>query len=165
MTDRRRGSALRQGLLAGLLAAALCIPGAARGQEPPGPPDFAWPYGVVQADGANLDPAVQPVIALVNGRACGEDLTRVAAPGPGTPASDVGKTVYVVDVLADGSRPGQRPGCGTPGAGIRLWFPVARRFAVQEPVFAPGGQRVDVELGPALPFRMAAPLVASDGVN
>lgn len=169
MELERRGSARRRWLVAGVLAAALVfvrggdIPAGA--QDPPAPPLFAWPYGTVQADGGNLDPAVQPVIALVNGRACGDALTQVAAPGPNTPASDVGKTVYVVDVLPDGTRPGERPGCGAPGMAIRLWFPVAGRFALQEPVFAPGGQRVDVELGPVVPFRMAAPLVASDGVN
>ncbi len=162
---RRRGRALRPVLPAGLLVAALVFTAVSEAQEPPGPPDFAWPYGIVEADGANLDPAVQPVVALVNGKACGEGMTQVAAAGPGTPASDVGRTVYVVDVLADGSRPGQRPGCGSPGLPIRLWFPAVRRFALQEPSFAPGGQRVDVELGPVLPFRLSALLAASDGVN
>ncbi|GIW18864.1 hypothetical protein [Tepidiforma sp.] len=165
MTTLRRGWARRLMIFAGLLAAALSFPAGSGAQQPPGPPDFAWPYGIVQADGANLDPAVQPVIALVNGKACGDGVTQVAAAGPGTPASDVGKTVYVVDVLADGSGPGQRPGCGAPGLPIRLWFPVARRFALQEPLFAPGGQRADVDLGPALPFRLTAPQAASDGVN
>lgn len=165
MTADRRGSALRWATLAGLLAAALLVPGVTRGQEPPGPPDFAWPYGIVRADGANLDPAAQPVVAIVNGQACGSALTQVAAPGPDTPASDVGRTVYVVDVLADGTRPGQRGGCGVAGVPIRFWFPVAGRLALQQPLFAPGGQRVDLDLGPPLEFRMVAPVVASDGVN
>ncbi len=169
MSRERREWARRRQTAAGLLTAALLLLGGgeapAGALEPPAPPLFAWPYGTVQAEGGNIDPAVQPIIALVNGRACGEAMTQVAVAGPGTPASDVGKTVYVVDVLADGARPGERPGCGAPGLAIRFWFPVAGRFAQQEAVYAPGGQRVDLELGPVLPFRMAAPLVAADGVN
>ncbi len=130
-------------------------------QTPP-QPDFAWPYGVVQAAGANLDPAEQPVLALLNGRVCGHATTEVAAAQDGTPASDVGKTVYVVDVLANGTESGHLPGCGTPGAPITLYFPVAGRVALQQPLFAQGGQRADLELGQPLVFRLQAPLLASD---
>jgi hypothetical protein len=165
MNVQRRGGALLQRWVAAMLAAALCAWAAAEAQEPPGAPDFAWPYGTVQVDGANLDPAVQPVIALVNGQSCGDGLTQVAGAAPGTPPGDIGKTVYVVDVLAHGSGVGQRPGCGVAGLPIWLWFPVAGRFALEQPLFGPGGQRADLELGPPLAFRLRSPQVARDGVE
>ncbi|WP_322797005.1 hypothetical protein [Tepidiforma sp.] len=166
MTPQRRRSAVRRAALAAVAAAAFCIPVGARAQPAsPGPPDFAWPYGIVRLDGANIEPPIQPVIALVNGRACGSDLTRIAEPGPGTPPTDVGRTAYVVDVLADGQAPGQRPGCGVPGLPILLYFPALGRFALQQPTFAPGPQRLDLDLGPGLPYRLASPVVASDGTN
>lgn len=163
MNVGRRGGALLQRWVAAMLAAALGVWGSAGAQEPPGAPDFAWPYGTVLVDGANLEPPVQPVIALVNGVSCGDALTKVATAAPGTPPGDVGKTVYVVDVLADGSRPGQRLGCGVAGLPIQLWFPVARRLALQQPLFAPGGQRIDLALGAPLGFELRATVVASDG--
>lgn len=150
------------GALAFSLVAGAAAPALARTT---GAPDFAWPYGRVQAAGGNVSPIEQPVIALVNGRACGEGSTKLAQAGTGVPAGDVGKTVYVVDVLADGTNPGQRPGCGTAGATIRLYFPVSRRIASQQAAFAPGPQRFDVDLGPELGFRLAAPVVAGDGAQ
>ena len=133
-------------------------------QDPP-EPDFFWPYGTVQVDGANVEPAEQQVVAIVNGVACGESMTFVAAPGPGVPAGDVGKTVYVVDVHADGVGAGQRVGCGSAGDAVALYFPELRRLALQQPVFVVGGQRVDLALGAELGFRLQGPMVASDGVN
>lgn len=138
--------------------------GIAFAADPP-QPDFFWPYGRVQADGANIVPEQQTVIALVNGKACGEGETLVAQAGPGVPAGDVGKTVYVVDVLADGPGSGHRPGCGFPGAPVLLYFAGAHRLALQQPVFIVGGQRFDVDLGPELSYRLQGPMLASDGVN
>jgi hypothetical protein len=147
-----------------VLASAALGAGTAFGQNPP-QPDFFWPYGKVQLAGSNIEPQQQTVIGLVNGRACGEATTLVAAPGPGVPAGDVGKTVYVVDVLADGSNAGQRPGCGHPGDLVHLYFVGSHRLAAQQAFFAAGGQRFDVELGPELSFRLTTPVLASDGSN
>ena len=132
--------------------------------DPPAP-DFFWPYGRVQLDGANIEPSQQTVIALVNGRACGEATTFIAVAGPGVPEADVDKTVYVVDVLADGNGAGQRMGCGYAGAPVALYFVGSRRLAQQQPAFLAGGERVDVDLGPELQFRLQGPMVAADGVN
>ena len=153
-------------LLAGVLVLSFLAASAnhALAQNPPAP-DFFWPYGRVQLGGANITPEEQTVIALVAGRACGESTTKVAQAGPGVPAGDVGKTVYVVDVLAAGSNPGQRPGCGTAGAAVQLYFAGAHRLATQQASFTPGPQRLDVELGPELTFRLTAPVLASDGTN
>lgn len=138
------------------------LPGEAA--DPP-QPDFFWPYGQVRLDGANIDPAEQPVIGLVNGRACGQATTRVAQAGPGVPAGDVGKTVFVVDILANGLEVGHRPGCGHPGDAVQLYFPLARRLGVQGALFVAGPQRLDVDLGPELQFALRGPMVASDGAN
>jgi hypothetical protein len=135
-----------------------------RAQDPP-QPDFYWPYGRVQLNGENIDPAVQPVIGIVNGRACGEASTLVATEGDGVPEGDVGKTVYVVDIVAEGSGAGHRLGCGRAGDSVMLYFPESRRLAQQQPLFFVGGQRVDVDLGAELSFRLQGPMVASDGVN
>ncbi len=132
--------------------------------DPP-QPDFFWPHGTVQLAGENVEPEVQPVIALVNGRACGEAETFVAQAGEGVPPGDVGKTVYVVNVLADGTSAGQRPGCGEAGELVSLYFVGSHRLALQQPQFAVGGLRVDLELGPELSFRMPLPMLAGDGVE
>ena len=141
--------------------AALSLAGA---QSPP-QPDFFWPYGTVLLGAENILPAQQPVIGLVNGKACGESTTFIATDAPGVPEGDVGKTVYVVDILADGSGPGHRPGCGTPGAPVTLYFPESHRLSQQAPGFIAGGQRVDVSLGPELIYRLQGPMLASDGTN
>lgn len=157
----------RMRLLAGVLASfCLGLAGfsAVRAIDPP-QPDFFWPYGRVQLDGANIAPAAQRVIGIVNGRACGEAETFLVDEGPGVPPADAGKTVYVVDVLADGPNAGQRPGCGHPGDTVTLYFPDAHRFAVQQAAFVPGSARLDVDLGPELSHRLPGPMLASDGVN
>ena len=161
--SRRRLSLLAIEMLA-LLCAALAAPGALAQGDPP-QPDFYWPYGQVQLDGANIQPAGQRIIAIVHGRACGEGNTLVPVAGPGVPPEDVGKTAYVVDVLHDGTGAGQRPGCGMAGAAVNFYFPELGRFAVQQPGFVVGTQRVDLDLGAALSVRMVVPLVAGDGVN
>jgi hypothetical protein len=131
----------------------------------PPQPDFFWPYGKVQEDGQNIEPPVQSVIALVNGHACGDATTQVALAGPGVPVGDVGKTVYVVDVLADGAEPGDRAGCGHAGDLVSLYFPQLHRFAFQQATFIAGNSRIDIDLGPEMPFRLVGPLLANDGSN
>lgn len=164
--DRPRGS-LAWLLAAGVLAS-LCLGFAASrpaGAADPPQPDFFWPYGKVQVDGANISPPVQRVVGIVNGRACGEASTLVAQAGAGVPAGDVGKTVYVVDILADGANAGQRVGCGHPGDFVSLYFPDIHRFSLQQALFAPGSLRFDVDLGPELSFRLQGPMLAADGSN
>ena len=48
---------------------------------------------------------------------------------------------------------------------VQLYFPLARRIGVQAGLFVAGPQRLDVDLGPELQFRLQGPMVASDGVN
>jgi hypothetical protein len=132
--------------------------------DPP-QPDFFWPYGRVSVDGAPAQPTEQTVIGLVRGMACGDAVTKVVQAGDGVPPEDVGATVYVVDVLAAGEDPGQRPGCGEPGDAVTLYFVGSRRIAVQQPSFVVGSQRVDVDLGPELSFQLVGAMVASDGTN
>ena len=144
-----------------LALAAIPLAGAA---DPP-QPDFFWPYGRVQLDGANIEPAEQTVIGIVNGIACGEATTLVATEGPGVPAGDVGKSVYVVDVLAEGTSAGHRAGCGRAGDSVLLYFAESHRIAQQVPLFAAGGLRVDVDLGSELVHRLRGPMLASDGVD
>lgn len=143
---------------------ALATASAAIAVDPP-QPDFFWPFGTVQSGGENIQPAQQRVIAVVNGKACGEALTLVAQVGPGVPPSDVGKTVYVVDVLADGTGTGQRPGCGRPGDQVLLYFTGSKAIAAQAATFVVGNQRFDVELGPTLQYSLQGPMLASDGTN
>ncbi|MFN8616666.1 MAG: hypothetical protein U0837_06185 [Dehalococcoidia bacterium] len=150
------------GVLASLFLALTAI--RARAADPP-QPDFFWPYGKVQLDGANIFPTSQRVIGIVNGKSCGDASTLVAQAGAGVPAGDVGKTVYVVDILAGGTNSGQRPGCGHPGDVVSLYFPQMHRFALQEAAFAPGSLRLDVDLGGELPFRLQGPMLANDGTN
>lgn len=151
---------VKAGMLVLALAAAF-VAGPVLAADPPRP-DFFWPYGRVTVDGVNAEPSVQTVIALVDGKACGEATTRVAVEGVGVPTGDIGATVYVVDVLADGAGAGQRTGCGRAGATVMLYFAGSRRIAMQEPAFVAGGQRVDVELGPELAFRVTGPMVAGE---
>lgn len=148
---------------AGMLVLAFCSvsgSGAAGAIEPP-QPEFFWPYGRVSVDGMNLDPPDQQVIALVNGVACGETTTKVAADGPGVPAEDAGATVYVVDVLTAAGR----PGCGAAGDAVMLYFVGSKRIALQQPVFVVGSQRVDLDLGPVLGYQLVGALVARDGTK
>lgn len=137
---------------------------AALALDPP-QPDFFWPYGRVMIDGQNVEPTEQTVIALVRGVACGEATTKVAEAGPGIPDADVGATVYVVDVLAAGDESGQRRGCGVPGDAVTLYFVGSHRVAVQQPLFVMGSQRVDVDLGQELAFRLVGAMVSGDGTD
>ncbi|MCC6381616.1 MAG: hypothetical protein IT304_03860 [Dehalococcoidia bacterium] len=147
-------------LLAGTVAAvALSAAAAPLVHADPPAHDFFWPYGRVSDGGANVSPEVQPILALVNGVVCGADETKVAPAGD----PDAGKTVYVVDILADGSSPGQRPGCGHAGDLVTFYFPASGRLALQHPSFTAGPARVDLDLGPSLSERRFVPLSASDG--
>jgi hypothetical protein len=142
--------------------AAFVIAFAALAQDAP-LPDFYWPYGQVQVDGSNIEPPAQPVIAIVRGQACGSSTTLVAQPGPETPAADANKTVYVVNVRADGTGGGQRPGCGRPGDPVLFYFPILRRFATTMPLFRQGEERVNLSLGPPMTTRLPLPFVSDDG--
>lgn len=135
----------------------------AQADTPPSP-DFFWPYGKALVSGTNLSPAVQTVIGLANGRACGVDQTLIAQAGTGTPADDVGKTVYVVNILADGTAAGQKIGCGKPGDPVIMYFPESHRVGSPQTVFQQGGLRVDLDLSTELSFRLNFPLASGDGV-
>jgi hypothetical protein len=87
----------------------------------------------------------------------------VALPDDGTPQDDVGKTVYALDVLADGTDGGERIGCGRAIDPVALYFPLLHRFATPQPPFAAGTSRVDIELGTALPSQVRLAAVGSDG--
>jgi hypothetical protein len=153
---------LRRTALAIAGTSILAMAGVASAQSPP-LPDFYWPYGQVQLDGENITPPVQPVIAFVRGTACGEAESLVATASADTPAEDVGKTVYVVNIRADGSGPGQQPGCGRNGDAVMLYFPTLVRFANETLLFQQGEERVDLSLGPAMPTRLPLPFVSDDG--
>lgn len=155
---RRSVAALSLSLLASLLAALAAAQG-----PPPGPPDFYWPYGRVSIAGENVSPTAQPVVAIVNGNACGSDTTRIAAEGPDVPPGDVGRTVYVVNILPDGAGAGQAPGCGRPGEWPRLWFPAASYLSEPMPAFRIGGLRVDIDLVTRLGERRTLPLLTGEG--
>jgi hypothetical protein len=149
-------------MLLGVAVAAGFAAASAAAQDPP-VPDFYWPYGHVQADGANVAPAEQPIIAMVRGQACGMATTLVAPVTPDTPLEDQGKTVYVINVRADGTSAGQQVGCGRPGDLVSFYFPVPGRFATAQPLFQPGEERVNLELGPVLTTKLRVPFVSDDG--
>jgi hypothetical protein len=156
----------RRPIVALLVSAAVAAGtvGAVQAADPPAP-DFFWPYGRALVNGQNLSPVSQTVIAFVNGRQCGQATTLVAQPADGTPAGDVNRTVYVIDVLADGRGAGQRAGCGHAGDPVTLYFAGSKRVAVQQPVFKQGGERWDLDLGPELSFHVAGAMLAADGSN
>jgi len=120
-------------------------------------------YGSVQQDGANISPEQQPVVAIIRGGACGAATTLLAPAGSETPPEDVGKTVYAIDILADGSGPGQRAGCGQSGDQVLFYFPVAGRLATQTAVFQPGVDRLNLDLGAPLTTRLTVQSVSDDG--
>lgn len=147
-------------------SAAIAIGWAALAQAQPAPPTFATFYGQVLVGGENLDPVTQPVIAFVNGKSCGvATQTLIAEPGEGVPEDDVGKTVYVIDVLADGSDNYERIGCGHPGDPITLYFPVAGRTSTTQPLFQALQTRADIDLDISLSHSAGIPSLAADGVN
>jgi hypothetical protein len=161
MNFRSRRSAVA--LLFSLLVGAAAVSTVAADSPPV--PDFFFPYGIVQMGGTNLNPSIQPVLAFVNGKTCGDAVTQIAGAAPDTPAGDVGKTVYVVDVLANGTALGQRPACGHAGDSVTLYFPVSHAIGNQQPAFKQGGERVDLDLTTNLSHRLITPQVALDGSN
>lgn len=148
------------GLLAALSWASLSL-----AQNPPGPPSYAYLYGQALVGGENINPAIQPVVAFVNGKSCGSGTaqTFIATKGQDVPDEDVGRTVYVIDVLADGTKNYERPGCGHPGDPITIYFPDIERMSSFEPLFQAGGLRANLELDVTLSHRGVLPQLASDG--
>lgn len=157
-SQRRTGAVLASFLLGGALLSG------AMADSPP-VPDYSWPYGKALIDGANVTPEVQPVIAFVNGKVCATAQTFVATAAEGTPTNDVGRTVYVIDIPADGSGTGQRPGCGHANDPVILYFPASQRMGSQQPLFKQGGERVDLDLGVNLQYQLRAPQLAGDGAE
>jgi hypothetical protein len=140
--------------------------GLAGAQSPPAAPTFAYIYGQALINGQNLTPEVQPVIAFVNGQSCGAPATTlVATEGDDVPEEDVGRTVYVIDVLADGTDNYERPGCGEAGDPVVLYFPASGRISTDQPIFQSGPIRADLDLDVALDNRAGLPSLASDGTN
>ena len=161
---------IRRPLATLLIAAASAAAGwaaLAGAQSPPGAPTFAYVYGRVLQGGENISPEAQPVIAIVNGASCGgtPTTTLVATEGDDVPEEDVGRTVYVIDVLANGTNTYERAGCGQPGLPITLYFPAIGRMSSQQPLFQAGPIRADLELDIALIHRSTVSQVASDGSN
>ena len=166
MTFRRYPLATASLLVAvSALAALFGFRGTAEGVDPPpAPPDFTTVFGPVQLDGQNISPAVQPIVAFVNGNSCGdsEEQTQVASDDPAN-APDIGKTVYAISVFADGSGFGQSPGCGTSGDSIHFYLPALHRMANETATFdGVGFTRQELTLGPELQFRATVPVLAAD---
>ena len=129
---------------------------------PPPPPDFTTIFGPVQLDGQNIVPNDHLIIAMVNGRGCGYDTTKVAADDPSN-APDIGKTVFAINVLADGTGSSQALGCGVPGDRIYFYFPDLRRFATETAQFVGiGFERTPLTLSEELTNRIYLPLVVKD---
>ena len=103
--------------------------------QPSPPATFA---GTVKVYGQGV-PDGTPVLALVNGKTCGESSREPGQKGTWTVDKDVadlgmhaGDSIYIVDVASDS----QTPGCGTEGATIT--FLVAGQPAHQKGVWKAG---------------------------
>lgn len=142
--------------------------------QPPAFPLFTTVYGSALADGENLDPREQPLVAFVNGRACGWSATRHTPDDAGAsdPTPDdggesdpgPGHTVYAVDVRSDGDGLYQLPGCGAAGDAVLFYLPVGGRMAAERARF--GGDeavRADLSFDVRLSWRLRAPQLANDG--
>ena len=151
--------------MAALLAATslLAIVSRSHAANPP-LPEFAALYGHALIAGTNIAPQEQRVIAFVRGRACGEGRTFIPAAGEGVPPTDVGRTVYTVNVLPSGPGAGQRPGCAFPGDQVTLYFPESHRTTTLPLAYTPGGRRVDLDLDVDMQYQVSLPWVAGDGV-
>ncbi len=136
----------------------------AQAQTVPSPPTFAYLYGRVTVGVENVSPETQPVLAFVNGTSCGGAPTEtfIATEGDDTPDEDVGATVYVIDVLADGESSYEREGCGHPGDPITIYLPSIGRMGSSQPLFQAGHTRADIELDVVLQFRASVPQLAID---
>lgn len=114
----------------------------ADGRAQIGPPP-ATVYGSI-ADSEGDIPAGVKVEAYIGDRLCGE--TRTEKTGEGAAVV----TVYAVHVLAAGDGQGARPGCGTPGAPIRI--KVGDRFAPKTVTWESGYPiRFDITFNDATP--------------
>ena len=167
MRERLRPALIALVASAGL--AALLAPGVAAQNGPPGPPDVTFVFGQVLQNGENIVPEQQPIIVFVNGRACGWDETKVAEAHPDNPPDDIGKTVYAVDVRADGSGPFQAPGCGTNGDEMTFYLPAIGRSSSLTETWGGSStiaqKRLDLAMDRVLGNRLPVPLTATDGTN
>ena len=158
------------------VAAAVALAAIPSRAQPPAFPRFTTVYGSALADGENLDPREQPLVAFVNGRACGWSATRLAPadegmsdPGPARDdegASDPapGRTVYAVDARSDGDGLYQIPGCGAAGDAVLFYLPEGGRMAVERARFGgDGAVRADLSFDVRLSWRLRAPQLANDG--
>ena len=165
-------------LLAVVAAAAVAVAAIPSRAQPPAFPLFTTVYGSALADGENLDPREQPLVAFVNGRACGWSATRHAPDdeGESDPTGDdegarddesdpgPGRTVYAVDARSDGDGLYQLPGCGATGDAVLFYLPVGGRMAEERARF--GGDeavRADLSFDVRLSWRLRAPQLANDG--
>jgi len=105
-------------------------------QAQPSPPaTFA---GTVRVNGQNV-PDGTPVLALINGKLCGESSREPGQKGTWTVDQDIadlgihaGDSIYIVDVASDS----QTPGCGTEGAIVT--FQVAGQCAGEKGLWKAG---------------------------
>ena len=141
---------------------AILLAGVAAADSPP-VPDFFWPYGLIQTNGNDISPQVQTVMAFVNGESCGTAQTQVATAADGTPPGDVGHTVYVINVLANGTSAGDRAGCGQANAPVTLYLPQSHLIAQQQPLFQQGSERVDLNMSVQLSNQSVVPSLSNDG--
>ena len=135
--------------------------------QPPAFPEFTTVYGRALIDGENLQPSEQPLVAFVNGRACGWTSVGLAPDDDGEDAEadpDAGRTVYAVDARSGGDGLYQIPGCGQAGDAIRFYLPLSGRMAEEEARFGgEGAVRADLSFDVELPWRLRAPQLASEG--
>lgn len=165
-------------LLAVVAVAAVAVAAIPSRAQPPAFPLFTTVYGSALADGENLDPREQPLVAFVNGRVCGWSATRHAPDDEGasdpTPDDESarddesdpgpGRTVYAVDARSDGDGLYQLPGCGAAGDAVLFYLPVGGRMAEERARF--GGDeavRADLSFDVRLSWRLRAPQLANDG--
>lgn len=139
--------------------------------QPPAFPEFTTVYGRALIDGENLQPPAQPLVAFVNGRACGWTSVALAPDaddaGDGDdaePDPDAGRTVYAVDARSGGDGLYQLPGCGQAGDAIRFYLPLSGRMAEEEARFGgEGAVRADLSFDVDLPWKLRAPQLANEG--
>jgi hypothetical protein len=116
-------------------------------QAQPSPPaTFA---GTVKVDGQGV-PDGTPVLALINGKLCGEGSREPGQKGTWTVDRDMadldihaGDSLYIVDVASDS----QTPGCGTEGAIVT--FQVAGQPAREDGLWKAGFNALSLTVGQA----------------
>lgn len=115
-----------------LAAGALLAPAAVSHAQPQIPSSF---FGSVTIDG-KAAPDGTEVRALVDGLDCSQ-----SPPGERTAAREGEATAYVIHVVHES----QRPGCGRDGKAIT--FTIAGRPALQQGIWKPGPQQLDLSTG------------------